>query len=67
MRREEFRLKEEGIVPLIGVDRDSARWDARLLQRGCQSFLFVGIETDIGVDAEYHIALMSTAGKGLNV
>ncbi len=50
-------------MPLIRVDSDVADGYLRLLERGYQGNLFLGVVADVGIDREDHVALMPARRK----
>ena len=48
----EGRLQEEGVVTLVGMDRDVDRFKSRFFQFEHQGGLLLRIETEIGIDRE---------------
>ena len=52
MRSKKARLQKKGIMTFLRVNRDMLAGNPGFLQSSYHLFLFVRIETDIGVDAE---------------
>ena len=63
----EMGFEEEGVVAFVGVDGDVLHGDAVSLELLDDVFLLVGVEADIGVDAEDEVVLMLAAVEDLGI